>query len=640
MRRTALTLEGWLAGWSAAERAALSQLWGIAVHASQAAGVLAAAMMQPDAVARVVAELDADARSALERVARSGGSIAAHTLEQEYGAIGSAAEYLNPRSFLVARGTPLQPLEQLFALALLRPQRAGRVRLYEVPHELLPLLPFTPRYAPIAELAPYAASFDHARADLTRIDDQILTLLALAYEGQLVCVADGGLNKASIVRLARAWGVQTLDMRMVMREAQWPYAGFLRGALMGAGALRLDAERRLRVTRAALDWLRGARGDRTARLLAGWIDSSWDELAGVGIFLRHAGEGERQAARRALLGLLMHMPPGRWVECDELVAAIRRVAPDFARRDGRYDTLGARRRGGGSLDGYAGWPAVDGHLIRVVLTQPLYWLGIVEIGRCGDEAVAACMTEAGAALLAGAREDEAPAADHVIVGGNFEVLAPPGSSLYARFQLGRFAERAGGERAPVYRLTRRRVQQALDRGATVDDLLAFLAEASADGVPPHVATALRDWGERRGGVALRSAVLIESDDSVILEAIRRDGRLGLADAAPLPGAGIVVTEHAAVDVAARLRSAGYLVSGVAKPDVPLRERDLAVLRVGLEFYARAAEMLGFESDASGALRRRLAGLLTPQQIEATDDLARAALAHLDARVVHDAAIDG
>jgi hypothetical protein len=68
-------------------------------------------------------------------------------------------------------------------------------------------------------------------------------------------------------------------------------------------------------------------------------------------------------------------------------------------------------------------------------------------------------------------------------------------------------------------------------------------------------------------------------------------------------------------LAERLRKAGYGLTGDGVDvGAPLKEHDLTVLFAALEFYASACARLGVEGEVSGALRQRVARLLSEKQL--------------------------
>jgi hypothetical protein len=585
-------------------------------------------MTQAETLARVLATLGERERAALTLVQQHGGRIAAPLLEREFGGIRTLGDYPNQRAYLLALEQPPTPTERLWAFGLLAAADerapAGVRTSYVIPPELAALLPPAPERDTTLRVEPAATPGAIAEGQHGYLANSLLTLLALGQDGLLEVIPTGGLNKASLKRIAQAWSPgEKLDG--ISREEHWPYVQFTRRIGEGAGLLRVGADARLRPTRDALDWLRLPAIERTRRLLAGWVESSWDELASLlGVKAQRAFFRDLPAAKRALLRLLGQLPPGQWIGLAELAAEIKRVEPDWARPDGRYDTWGLVGYARQPLDGFAFWGEVEGRQIKAIAGTTLRWLGLTDLGIEDKQAVSVRLTPAGAALLAGAAPPAEPPEEPLVVQPNFEVVAPAYASSYARFQLGRIAEHIstnGGRQsvaegdAEIYRLSKRSIQSALERGISLDDVLRFLEEQTGRSLPQNVAASLQEWAGQHGRVSLRRAVLLEADDAALLEQIRRDRRVRVPAVERLTDTAWLVRDGDAPDLAARLRKAGYgLVGDGAAPDAPLSEHDMTVLFAALEFYAHACATLGIAGDASGAMRTRVARLLPEKQL--------------------------
>ncbi|HEX9441682.1 MAG TPA: helicase-associated domain-containing protein, partial [Roseiflexaceae bacterium] len=234
------------------------------------------------------------------------------------------------------------------------------------------------------------------------------------------------------------------------------------------------------------------------------------------------------------------------------------------------------------------------------------------------------------ALIAGGPPPAMPPPEPLVVQPNFEVVAPAYASPYARFQLGRVAERASGEETEIYKLTKRSVQAALERGITIEDLLRFLRDQSGGEPPQNVAASLREWAGQHGQVALRRGVLLEADDPALLEQIRRDKRVRMPQVEPLNESAWLLREGDAPDLAERLRKAGYGLTGDGESaHTPLREHDLTVLFAALEFYTHACVAIGIEGEASVAMRQRVAKLLPDRSLNRAFQASHEALRRLN-----------
>jgi hypothetical protein len=638
------TLRRWLADRGASERATLARLWFLPEAVSRSPEALTEAMLEPAAIERLLASLGPRERAALTLVQQHGGSVSKAMLEREFGGVRNHADYPNPRAYLLALEQPPSPTERLWALALLtaepddsRDPASKRGRSYTIPADLLALLPPVPVRETGLHLSPAAAPEEVIAGDREFLERNLLILLSLGQDGLLEVIPAGGMNKASLARIAKQWNPND-KFQGAWREDHWPYMQFVRRVGEGAGLLRVGADTKLRPTREALEWLRQSAFERTRSLLEGWVVSSWDELASFGrIKVQRAFFRDLPLAKRAILRLLGQVQAGEWIAYDEFVAAVKRVEPDFARPDGRYDMWGLLNYARQPINGFEHWDEVEGRQLLDIAGGTLRWLGLTDVGTQGEHAVSFRLNPLGAALLAGAAPPPEPPIEPLVVQPNFEVVAQVYASPYARFQLGRVAERTASDTAEnrsgqvteIYKLTKRSIQAALERGITFDEVGRFLIEQSGRELPQNVAVSLREWAGQHGQVTLRRGVLLEAEDAALLEQIRRDKRVRMPKVEPLTETAWLVREGDAPELAERLRKAGFGLSGDGdSPQTPLREHDTTVLFAALEFYTHACAELGLEDDTSAAMRQRVARLLPDRSLNRAYQISHAALKRL------------
>ncbi len=141
-----------------------------------------------------------------------------------------------------------------------------------------------------------------------------------------------------------------------------------------------------------------------------------------------------------------------------------------------------------------GWEVVEVGFIREMLREPLFWMGLVDLGFAGDRLVAYRLTAAGEWMLGVGRQLEIPkGAGKVIVQPNFEIFALDPISDLTLSKLDDFADRINAERAIKYRLTRESVYRAQRRGWTSARVLSTLDEMSDTPLPQNVVRTLEEW---------------------------------------------------------------------------------------------------------------------------------------------------
>lgn len=599
---------------SPVDRRVLAQFWGAS---SPDPAALIAVMTDPTQVEMLLSRLtDAD-RAALTRVLQEDGALPVAVLQREYGGVRESGGFEHPRAYLEALRGPATPTERLFSVGLIFRSHDERGAIYRIPNDLLPLLPPVPPRDRTLLVTP--ETLPPLAAPLTlKAEELVIVLLTLAYRGELKALDDGGLNKASLVKLARHMPA-TPNLRTLRRETEWPFVAVVRTMAVEAGLLRRTSGGELRPTAQALDWLKAPPAQRAQRLLNGWCISTLDDLT-ILCGLRWKGGApytlNRTATRRNLLRLFGTLPPATWLSIDAIVAEAQRVDPDFQRRDGRYDTWLLYDAYDRLVSSWEDWPLVEGALIRAALCQPLRWLGATEV----DESERSVrLTALGAHLLADAPEPPELPPPPLIVQSTFEVLCPGSASPYARFQLGRFAELKQSGPLAIYALTKPALLAAAERGITPRDALRFLEEHAAEPLPPAVAYTIFEWGGQSDQVRLEDAVLLTSADPVVLAQIRAMKGLGLSNVEPLSPTLLRVPDGMADEVAEGLRRAGFGVRDERiDPHLPLDDRELRALVTAAVVYTLICAEFGLPAEITPALLQRVLKLAPLRIVQAAE----------------------
>lgn len=167
-----------------------------------------------------------------------------------------------------------------------------------------------------------------------------------------------------------------------------------------------------------------------------------------------------------------------------------------------------------------------------LLTGPFVMLGLVEVGLEGERIVAVRVTPLGRRLLGpegdravgkrripGARSTPAPR-PCLIVNPDFEVLLHPGpDTLEITYFLDQFSERLHADHHLHFRIDRERFQDQVGRGADVDQLLSVLEESARTPIPQNIAVTLRDWAAEVKTVTANQVLLLECEDTAVLDRV-------------------------------------------------------------------------------------------------------------------------
>lgn len=616
------SFQQWLSQRSEAERAILGQLWALSDDDTADVERMSAAMLRPETLELLLARLPVAERKALEQVQRYGGQIAAPILERDFGRVRAHASYQNPRAYLLALEQPPEPTEALFLKGLIEDERRAGWHVYRIPEQIFALLPSVPLRSSELELEAMPAPeppVEMIEAEPQRLEQLMLEFLIAARRQHLPVLATGALTKEALKQLDMAWN-KTRGKDAPSRESYWPYAQFMRMLAVSARLVRIDAGNLLQPTREALQWIQLSAHMRVRRLLEAWVDSAWDELrVYAGLKIGNELRRTMPAEKRSLLRLLVQLPVNEWLSLDTLVEEIYKRDPDFMRPDGEYTNWRITDRYGRSADGFEHWADVEGQFIRIVITGTLHWLGLMDLSILNDVPQSLRITRFGYAVLHDLEPERVTEPAPIVVQPNFEVIVPPDASPYDRFQLDRIAERVTNEETRIFRLTRRSVQDALEQGVELEEMLSFLEQRSTQAIAQNVLASLRDWAGTQRRLSLRRAAILSAESAALLEQLRHDKRIRL------PGRALneqewELPESEAALLAERLRKSSYGVQNDA-PDVdaPLSERDLTTILAALLTISRKPGSDG----VSSALLQRVMRLLPEKQIQRAYELARA-----------------
>lgn len=495
---------------------ALAQSRGVALatnRQSEAADELAALLLDPLSVRTALARVTPEARDALDALLSAGGRMRVPHFFRRYGQVRPIGPGRLERE--APWLDPANPAEELWYAGLIYRafiQDDARPAEYVfVPDDLCPLLPKPqvepPRFA--VEIIPALAR--HGGGEMSLVDD-LFTYLVYVQNHDVRPYADGRLGQRDLAAL----------------RGRLSDAGERRFAFLRHLAGRLDLLTRqgeyLRLQAAPVKrWLSATPDRQLSMLQETWRDDpTWNDLCHVPALIcdqETPWQNDPVATRQALLSLLARCPRGEWWSLASFAAAVKETHPDFQRPDGDYTSWYIRDAARGDyISGFESWERVEGALIADLLAGALHWLGIVATVVGETAAGTACrLTEAGARLLGllpgQPQEQISPS---IIVHPDFRVVVPPPTSLYTRFQLERFTALESSEPC-IYRLTTASLGRALARDIQVEQVLAFLQQASQHPIPANVAGQLRLWAGRFDQVSLEEVALLQVKSERVLK---------------------------------------------------------------------------------------------------------------------------
>jgi hypothetical protein len=498
----------------------IGESWGIdltGLSPRLAAERLAQTMLTPDLPAEI-ADLPAGEQSVIEALRAAGGRILADSFFRQFGTI----RPFGPGRLARERpwDSPASPAEALWYRGLIfrafEQSELGSQEYVYLPDEIRAALP-APSIAPTTGLHLAAAPGPiTGRPPAPGLVDDCCTLLAYVQQYPLSLHPHPALPVESLMPYMRYKDRARLQMIWTLALD----AGLLHTA---DNAIRPHPQ----VTRA---WLQAPHPEQAATLVHTWLEGNrWNDLWQVPS-LRPEPTGWQNdpcAPRQLMLKLLADLDPKQWWQLESLLAGVKASHPDFLRAAGDYDTWYISDAATGEyLHGFAFWDRVEGALLRFLVTGPLTWLEMVELGEDqNNEVVAFRPTPAGRAFaqVRSFPYPAGPAEARIRIYADATIAVPASVNRFTRFQVARLADwepLAIKETTYRHRLTPRSLARARAAGILLERALSFLAGRSGRPLPEPVRNAVEAWEEHGAQIQLREVKLLQVQDEAVLDRLR------------------------------------------------------------------------------------------------------------------------
>ncbi len=375
---------------------------------------------------------------------------------------------------------------------------------------------------PVPAPAPPPNSPQQTRRHTTLIRDMVCMLSFFSVQSA-ARTSTGHIHKSSLKTVAR-----------MLSFPDELYATFIYAICREAGLAAPDNERQLYgLTPQGRNWLDLDFPTQHSILVQGWRNGIvWAEMYSEPLMRKNdyrSGDAA-VAVRDAVLNLLSEIKDPEAFTTIESIASTMMFRYPLLLSDSisMYSSSG----GSGSLASF----------VRVLVTETLYWLGIVELGidraaesvpilnsqsrsDTGQDIPSSSVssfriTPAGTALLQpdGEKADTAePREDRFVVQANAEIFIPPylePSLLYRLLMITDLP--AGGAAGSTTTLTRDSIRRAFDLGDTPEKMLAFLQTHSRTGVPQNVEYLINEVGGKHGHIHVGNAHMYLQVNSPLL----------------------------------------------------------------------------------------------------------------------------
>jgi hypothetical protein len=273
-------------------------------------------------------------------------------------------------------------------------------------------------------------------------------------------------------------------------------------------------------------FLAAPRAEAWAALVHSWKRStSWNDLANVSHLEAAGGKwpNDPLIGRLAILGALSSIPAGEWQSIESFVHKLKGDDPAFQRPGGDFEAWYlSDRRNGSYLRGFESWDLVEGALVRYLITGPLHWLGVVDLGTtgAGSTEFAFRLTDRARILwdpesIAVSSEVEANAR----LGTDGRLQVPRSASRTLRYQVGRFAAwEARTDQGYSYLLTPSALERGARQGLRMHHIRGALQAICGATLSPPMLKALERWEKRGTEARIRRAwVLLVTEPRILAE---------------------------------------------------------------------------------------------------------------------------
>ncbi len=518
----------------------VAEFWGVALNAPDAKSALprlSRDIIDPALVLEVVDALPENARQALDALVVQEGWMAWHRFTRQFGPLREVGPGKRDREKPYL--DPVSATEMLWYRGLIGRdflQRDGELQeCAYIPDDILELLP---PVLPVGPPLPGRAASPGETAFVVNASDRILnhtcTLLA---------------------------ALRLEDPQRSPAAASWQPPQEVVHTLLGAMKLITSSEQP--VAEDARPFLEMPRGEALAWLVKGWRGSSlFNELRLMtSIICEGSWQNEPVDTRERVLALLSEVPEHQWWNIDSFIQAIHEREPEFQRPAGDFDTWLIRDAlSGESLTGIRHWDAVDGALLRYLITAVMHWLGLIDLALPGEgqPATAFRFSEAAPQLLMGKPAENLMLEDQLIETlGDGTLIAGTHTPRIARYQVARFCLWVDEtQESYTYRVTPASLSAAASQGLKIIHLEKLLNKYGAT-PPPSLIQALHRWEQKGGESRIQPGILLRVEDPKIMSALR-ESPAGRFVRDPLSPTSALIDPQAVEKVSAALARLGFL----------------------------------------------------------------------------------
>ena len=234
---------------------------------------------------------------------------------------------------------------------------------------------------------------------------------------------------------------------------------------------------------------------------------------------------DAKKSRAQILELVKRLKPDNWWSLESFLSQIKEFHPDFQRSGGDYDLWFIKRKETDVfLRGFDHWDDVEGALLRYLITGPLHWLGVIDLGYPDENSypTAFRISKNGQKQLSGIGVDlPSRKLEPVQIRAKGEIRMTENVPHKTRYQIARFCDwHAIKADSYYYSMSPKSLNRAETQGLRVAHFLSLI-KTSAESIPPNILSALERWEKSGVQASISKNTILRLGSPEILKSLKK-----------------------------------------------------------------------------------------------------------------------
>ena len=226
--------------------------------------------------------------------------------------------------------------------------------------------------------------------------------------------------------------------------------------------------------------------------------------------------------RKAIVDMIQALHAEQWYQLEEMVQWIYETSPHFMRFGGEYEQWFIKKRGREEyLHGFDAWPEVDGAYARYLISGPLHWLGMIELGqqKGADENLLFKKHNTEEYLIdKKPNETKVSQPQRAIIHKNGEIYLPIKTEREMLYHFARFCIWNGkNESYFKFKLTPDAIRRAADQQVSISHIETIFRKYGQEPIPDNIFTLLSRWKKSGAEIEIEEQVIVRFKDPKTLK---------------------------------------------------------------------------------------------------------------------------